>query len=125
MGERMSRTKRKFSEWSVFAGCLILMIFPGGMMSYTAGLFMYPICEEFGFSVTAYSMVLTLTAVVNALVSAFLVGYLSKGSRKTMKIIIPALFGQFRKIDTFSVYTDRSTGLHPPRFESQATQLSC
>lgn len=88
MGERMSRTKRKFSEWSVFAGCLILMIFPGGMMSYTAGLFMYPICEEFGFSVTAYSMVLTLTAVVNALVSAFLVGYLSKGSRKTMKIIM-------------------------------------
>ena len=57
-------------------------------MSYTAGLFMYPICEEFGFSVTAYSMVLTLTAVVNALVSAFLVGYLSKGSRKTMKIIM-------------------------------------
>ena len=49
---------------------------------------MYPICEEFGFSVTAYSMVLTLTAVVNALVSAFLVGYLSKGSRKTMKIIM-------------------------------------
>lgn len=88
MGERMSRTKRKFSGWSVFAGCLILMIFPGGMMSYTAGLFMYPICEEFGFSVTAYSMVLTLTAVVNALVSAFLVGYLSKESRKTMKIIM-------------------------------------
>lgn len=84
----MSTVKKKFSGWAVFAGCLVLMIFPGGMMSYTTGLFMYPICEEFGFSITAYSISLTLAAGVNAFVSAFLAGYLSKGSQKTMKVIM-------------------------------------
>ena len=84
----MSTVKKKFSGWAVFAGCLVLMIFPGGMMSYTTGLFMYPICEEFGFSITAYSISLTLAAGVNAFVSAFLAGYLSKGSQKTMKAIM-------------------------------------
>lgn len=86
----VSVAKNRFSGWAVFAGCLILMLFPGGMMSYTTGLFMYPICEEFGFSVTAYSIGLTLSAGVNALVSAFLVGYLSKGTKKTMKAIMLA-----------------------------------
>ncbi len=49
---------------------------------------MYPICDEFGFSVTSYSVVVTLSSIVNALVSAFLVGFLSKGKRKSMKIIM-------------------------------------
>ena len=84
----MSEIKKKFSGWAVFAGCVILMIFPGGITSYTNGLFMYPICEEFGFSVTAFSISVTLSSMINALVSAFLVGYLSKGSRKTMKVIM-------------------------------------
>lgn len=64
------------------------MLFPGGMLSYTVGLFMYPICEEFGFSITAYSLSLTLSAAVNALVSAFFAGYLSKGSRRMMNLIM-------------------------------------
>lgn len=84
----MSTVKKRFSGWAVFVGCLILMIFPGGMMSYTTGLFMYPICEEFGFSIMAYSISFTLSAGVNALVSAFVVGYLSKGSKRTMKAIM-------------------------------------
>ena len=84
----MNETGKKFSGWAVFAGCVILMIFPGGVTSYTTGLFMYPICEEFGFSVTAYSVVFTISSIMNAFVSAFLAGYLSKGTRKMMKLIM-------------------------------------
>ena len=84
----MKKKKKICSSWAVFAGCIILMIFPGGVLPYTTGLFMYPICDEFGFSVTSYSVVVTLSSIVNALVSAFLVGFLSKGKRKSMKIIM-------------------------------------
>lgn len=80
--------KRKFSGYLVFLGCFLLMVFPGGLLSYTSGLFMYPICTEYGFSLTAYSLSSTVAAGVNALTSAFLVGYLSKGSKNTMKILM-------------------------------------
>lgn len=82
------KQKKAFHGWAVFVGCLILMIFPGGLISCTVGLFMYPICGEFGFSTTVYSLALTLSGAVNALVSAFLAGYLSRGSRKTMNLIM-------------------------------------
>lgn len=81
-------TTKKFSGYSVFIGCFLLMIFPGGLLSYTSGLFMYPICQQFGFSTTAFSFSNTAAAGVNALTSAFLVQYLSKGKRSTMKIIM-------------------------------------
>jgi OFA family oxalate/formate antiporter-like MFS transporter len=84
----MSETKKKFSGWAVLVGCILLMIFPGGLLSYTAGLFMYPICAEYGFTTSTFSLSLTLAAAVNALTSAFLVQYLSKGSKGTMKIIM-------------------------------------
>ena len=84
----MQNKKNSRSHWAVLIGCIILMIFPGGVLPYTTGLFMYPICDEFGFSITAYSMVITLSSIVNALVSAFLVGFLSKGTKTTMKIIM-------------------------------------
>lgn len=70
------------------AGCILLMIFPGGLLSYTAGLFLYPVCEEFGFATSVYSLTLTIAAAVNALTSAFLVQYLSKNSARSMKIIM-------------------------------------
>lgn len=79
---------KKFSGYTVFLGCFLLMIFPGGLLSYTSGLFMYPICAEFGFSITAFSLSNTVAAGVNALTSAFLVQYLSKGKASTMKIIM-------------------------------------
>ncbi len=78
-------TGKKFSGYSVFAGCLLLMIFPGGLLSYTSGLFMYPICAEYNFSITSYSLSTVVAAAVNALVSAFFVQYLARGKRGQMK----------------------------------------
>ena len=80
--------KVKFSGYAVFVGCLLLMIFPGGLLSYTSGLFMYPICQEFGYSTTAFSITNTVAAAVNAIVSAFLVQYLSKGKPGVMRIVM-------------------------------------
>ena len=71
MGERMSRTKKKIFGMVGICRLSDLDDISGRNDELYSRLFMYPICEEFGFSVTAYSMVLTLTAVVNALVSAF------------------------------------------------------
>ncbi len=76
----------------MFAGCLLLMIVPGGLLSYANSLFMYPICTEFGFTITAYSFTNTVAAAVNALVSAFVVQYLSKGKRGQMRILM-LIFG--------------------------------
>jgi len=84
----MSAAGKHFSGWRVLAGCMILMIFPGGLLSYTSGLFLYPICEEFGFATSVFSLTLTVSAAVNALTSAFLVQYLSKNSAKSMKILM-------------------------------------
>ena len=78
----------KFSGYAVFAGCLLLMIFPGGLLSYAPGLFMYPICQELGFTTAQYSITNTVSATVNAIVSAFFVQYLSKGKRSTMRAIM-------------------------------------
>ena len=81
----MNNTKTKFSGYFVFIGCLLLMIFPGGLLSYTSGLFMYPICAEFSFSLTSYSLSTVTAACVNAIVSALFVQYLAKGRRSQMK----------------------------------------
>lgn len=86
----MAEKKNRFSGYGVLAGCLLLMIFPGGLLTYTMGLYMYPICVEFGFSMTAFAITTTVSAGVNALVSAFLVQYLQKGSKNTMKLIMLA-----------------------------------
>ena len=61
------KEKVKFSGYAVFAGCLLLMIFPGGLLSYAPGLFMYPICKDLGFTTTAFSITNTVCAAVNAL----------------------------------------------------------
>ncbi len=84
----METSKKKFSGYLVFAGCALLMLFPGGLLSYTSGLFMYSICAEFNFSLTSFSLTNVAAAGVNALVSAFLVQYLSKGKRSQMKWLI-------------------------------------
>ncbi len=81
-------TGKKFSGYTVFAGCLLLMIFPGGLLSYTSGLFMYPICAEYNFSITSYSLSTVVAAAVNALVSAFFVQYLAGGKRGRMKLLM-------------------------------------
>lgn len=82
------KEKVKFSGYAVFAGCLLLMIFPGGLLSYAPGLFMYPICQDLGFTTTEFSITNTVCAAVNAIVSALFVQYLSKGKRGTMRIIM-------------------------------------
>lgn len=84
----MDTSKKKFSGYLVFIGCVLLMLFPGGLLSYTSGLFMYSICAEFNFSLTSFSLTNVAAAAVNALVSAFLVQYLSKGKRGQMKWLI-------------------------------------
>lgn len=86
----MESTNAKFSGWSVLAGCILLMVFASGLTAYTIGIYMYPICEEFGFSNASYSMAVTGSSIVNALTSFFLVQYLSKGSKNTMKLIMLA-----------------------------------
>ena len=82
------KEKVKFSGYAVFAGCLLLMIFPGGLLSYAPGLFMYPICQDLGFTTPEFSITNTVCAAVNAIVSALFVQYLSKGKRGTMRIIM-------------------------------------
>lgn len=91
----MIRSKSRFSGWSVLAGCFILMVFPGGLLGYTAGLFMYPICTEFGFSTTLFSLTNTFASAANAIASAFLVQYLSTSKKaSTMKwLMLAALAG--------------------------------
>lgn len=84
----MSENKKKFSGWSVLIGCFILMVFPGGMIAYTSGLFMYPICQDLGFLTSEYSLCMTIAPCVNMLTSMFLVQYLSKGSRVSMKALM-------------------------------------
>lgn len=86
----MSEKRKKFSGWSVLVGCFILMVFPGGMIGYTSGLYMYPICQELGFATSQYSICMTIAPCVNVLTSIFLVQYLSKGTKTSMKAIMLA-----------------------------------
>lgn len=84
----MDSVNKRFSGWIVVIGCILLMVFPGGLLAYTPSLYMTPICKEFGFSTTSYSLINTIQAAVNAVVSAVFVGFLSKGSRRQMKIVM-------------------------------------
>ena len=84
----MKAQKARFSGWKVLAGCMLLMVFPGGLLSYTSGLFLYPVCEEYGFPTSVFSLTLTVSAAVNAFTSAFLVQYLSKNSARSMKVMM-------------------------------------
>lgn len=81
-------TKQKFAGWGVLAGCFIMMIFPGGLISNTSSLFMHPICTELGISTTAFSLTFTIGSGVCAFTSAFLVQYLAKGSRTMFKVLM-------------------------------------
>jgi len=88
--EIYKKTRKIFSGYSVFAGCFLLMVSFGGLLSHTSGLFMYPICTEFGFSTTAYSITNTVGGAINAIVSAFFVQYLSYGNKRTMNHLMLA-----------------------------------
>lgn len=80
----------KFSGWSVVLGCFLLLFFGSALFAGTAGLFMSPICEEYGFSTSKYSSLTIFTSAATFLTTTFLVPKIHTGNMK--RIMFIALF---------------------------------
>ncbi|MEG1778475.1 MAG: MFS transporter [Oscillospiraceae bacterium] len=89
----MSTTTKKFSGWSVFAGCFLLMFFGNGIIAGTTALFVAPICGTFGFDLAAYSVVTLLGSIASAVSSTVLAGKMQKGNMKMIMLACMIISG--------------------------------
>ncbi|MEG1869822.1 MAG: MFS transporter, partial [Oscillospiraceae bacterium] len=83
----MSTIDKKFSGWSVVAGCFLMSFFVNAIVGNTTSLFMAPICQQFGFDTGSYSLVTLFGALATA-VAAMLLAPLLKD--KNIKLVMMA-----------------------------------
>lgn len=89
----MADLKQNFSGWSVVLGCFLLSFTAVAIVNNTASLFMEPICSEFGFTTSAYSILNLIGAFASAAGAIFLAPRMQSGNIKLIMIICAVITG--------------------------------
>ena len=79
---------KKFKGWGVLAAAFILSFIPTGIMGNCFSLYMAPVCENLGFSVTSWSLVNLIASFASAIGAMVIAGLYQKKNMKMMMLIM-------------------------------------
>lgn len=79
---------KKFKGWGVLVAACILSFIPTGIMGNCFSLYMAPVCEDLGFSVTSWSLVNLIASFASAIGAMVIAGLYQKKNMKIMMVIV-------------------------------------
>ena len=72
----MSKNKKIATGWFIVIACMLVQAIPNGIVANTQALYMYPVMEVKGFTLSQFSLIFTIGMIVPAIIGPFMVAFM-------------------------------------------------
>ena len=81
------KNKKIATGWLIVIACMLVQAIPNGIVMNTQSLYMYPVMQAKGFTLSQFSLIFTIGTIVPALIGPFIGGIYRKVNTKTLYLI--------------------------------------
>ena len=83
----INKNKKITTGWLIVIACMLVQAIPNGIVANTQALYMYPVMEAKGFTLSQFSLIFTIGTIVPALIGPFIGGIYRKVNTKILYLI--------------------------------------
>ena len=81
------KNKKIATGWLIVIACMLVQAIPNGIVMNTQSLYMYPVMQAKGFTLSQFSLIFTIGTIVPAIIGPFIGGIYRKVNTKILYLI--------------------------------------